>query len=77
MKHTLVFTGRTRVLFLAGLMSLACTHAQAAPPAANQLPGGGQVVSGQGSINQAGANMTINQATQSMITNWKSFDIGK
>ncbi|MBF0416014.1 MAG: filamentous hemagglutinin N-terminal domain-containing protein, partial [Magnetococcales bacterium] len=74
--------GRTRTLFLAALMSavctaVVCTDGEAAPPAANQLPTGGQVVSGQGRINQSGANMTVNQATPTMITDWRSFDIGK
>ncbi|EHF6859980.1 filamentous hemagglutinin N-terminal domain-containing protein, partial [Salmonella enterica subsp. enterica serovar Panama] len=41
------------------------------------LPTGGQIVGGQGSINTSGNQMTIHQQTQNMATNWHSFDIGK
>ncbi|ECE0742268.1 filamentous hemagglutinin N-terminal domain-containing protein, partial [Salmonella enterica subsp. enterica] len=41
------------------------------------LPTGGQVVAGQGSISTSGNQMTIHQQTQGMVTNWNSFDIGK
>ncbi|MJE82172.1 hypothetical protein DLN99_23270, partial [Salmonella enterica] len=41
------------------------------------LPTGGLVVAGQGSISTSGNQMTIHQKTQGMVTNWNSFDIGK
>ncbi|EDX0905015.1 filamentous hemagglutinin N-terminal domain-containing protein, partial [Salmonella enterica subsp. enterica] len=44
---------------------------------AADLPTGGQVVGGQGSISTSGNQMTIHQQTQNMATNWHSFDIGK
>ncbi|EAW3064414.1 filamentous hemagglutinin N-terminal domain-containing protein, partial [Salmonella enterica] len=31
----------------------------------------------QGSISTSGNQMTVNQNTQGMVTNWNSFDIGK
>jgi len=46
-------------------------------PAVNALPTGGQVTAGQASINQSGATMNIQQATQKAIINWNSFNIGK
>jgi filamentous hemagglutinin family protein len=47
------------------------------PPAlAQNLPTGGQVVSGQATINQSGSAMTINQSSDRMIANWQSFSIG-
>lgn len=49
----------------------------AAPPAANTLPTGGQVVSGSASIGQSGSQMTVNQGSQKAIIDWTSFDIGK
>ncbi|WP_158229010.1 YDG domain-containing protein [Chitinimonas sp. BJB300] len=49
---------------------------QAAPPVAATLPSGGQIVSGSGNISQSGNAMTVNQATDKLITNWQSFDIG-
>lgn len=44
---------------------------------AADLPTGGQIVGGQGSISTSGNQMTIHQQTQKMATNWHSFDIGK
>ncbi|WP_370679932.1 filamentous hemagglutinin N-terminal domain-containing protein [Comamonas sp. GB3 AK4-5] len=49
----------------------------AAPPAANALPTGGQVVSGNASIGQSGSQMTVNQSSPKAIIDWTSFDIGK
>ncbi len=48
----------------------------AAPPAPTALPTGGNVVAGQATIQQAGAAMTIRQATDQAILNWQSFSIG-
>ncbi|EKS6156469.1 filamentous hemagglutinin N-terminal domain-containing protein [Salmonella enterica] len=44
---------------------------------AADLPTGGHIVGGQGSISTSGSQMTIHQQTQNMVTNWHSFDIGK
>ncbi|EAN2572414.1 filamentous hemagglutinin N-terminal domain-containing protein, partial [Salmonella enterica] len=44
---------------------------------AADLPTGGQIVGGQGSISTSGNQMTIHQQTQNMAINWHSFDIGK
>ncbi|HAF8819385.1 TPA: filamentous hemagglutinin N-terminal domain-containing protein [Salmonella enterica] len=41
------------------------------------LPVGGQVVAGQGSISTSGNQMTIHQGTHGLVTNWNSFDIGQ
>ncbi|EDP9509873.1 filamentous hemagglutinin N-terminal domain-containing protein, partial [Salmonella enterica subsp. enterica serovar Java] len=63
----------TPLAFLTGLaVSLLPGLALAA-----DLPAGGQIVGGQGSISTAGNQMTIHQQTQNMATNWQSFDIGK
>lgn len=48
-----------------------------ADPQPNTLPTGSQITSGQASILQNGAQMTINQTTDRLITNWQSFDIGQ
>jgi filamentous hemagglutinin family protein len=50
---------------------------QAAPPAPNQLPVGGQVVAGQVGISSSGATTTIQQASQRAAINWQSFDVGR
>jgi trimeric autotransporter adhesin len=48
-----------------------------APPAANALPTGGQVVVGSGRIVQAGpAAMVVNQQSNRLGIDWQSFDIG-
>ncbi|EDS1172905.1 filamentous hemagglutinin N-terminal domain-containing protein [Salmonella enterica subsp. enterica] len=41
------------------------------------LPTGGKIVGGQGSISTSGNQMTIHQQTQNMATNWHSFDVGQ
>lgn len=56
--------------------AFAAQFALAAAPAPTALPTGGQVVAGQASIQQAGAAMTIRQATDQAILNWQSFNIG-
>ncbi|HAG0017820.1 TPA: filamentous hemagglutinin N-terminal domain-containing protein [Salmonella enterica] len=64
----------TPLAFLTGLVvSLLPGMALANP----SLPTGGQIVAGQGSISTSGNQMTVNQNTQGMVTNWNSFDIGK
>jgi filamentous hemagglutinin family protein len=65
---------RSPRLKLAVSMALANVLAGAAQA---ELPTGGQIVSGAGSISTHGAEMTINQSSQRMIANWQSFSIGK
>lgn len=60
---------------LLGCLALAAP-ALAAPPAANQLPVGGQVVAGTASISQQAARMDIHQQSNRAIINWQGFDIG-
>lgn len=50
--------------------------AQAAPPAPNALPVGGQVVAGQALITQTGQQMLVQQNSPKLITNWQSFNVG-
>lgn len=47
-----------------------------APPAAGQLPAGGQVSAGQASVAQRGASMVITQGSERAAINWQSFDVG-
>ncbi|ECJ0281804.1 filamentous hemagglutinin N-terminal domain-containing protein [Salmonella enterica] len=63
----------TPLAFLTGLViSLLPGMALAA-----DLPTGGQIVAGQGSITTNGNHMTVNQNTHGLVTNWNSFDIGQ
>jgi len=43
---------------------------------AADLPTGGQIVGGSGTISQSGNVMTINQTTAKMAADWQSFSIG-
>jgi filamentous hemagglutinin family protein len=49
---------------------------KAAPPAANQLPTGGQVVAGQATVSQSGAVMNVNQTTNRAAVDWQTFNVG-
>lgn len=65
-----------RRLAVAIAAAFATQLAFAAPPAPNTLPAGGQVAAGRASIQQSGANMAVNQTSNSAILNWQSFSIG-
>ncbi|HEX9078887.1 MAG TPA: filamentous hemagglutinin N-terminal domain-containing protein, partial [Desulfuromonadaceae bacterium] len=59
-----------------GVTAVYTTSLFAAPLAPNTLPGGGQVVAGQGSIGQSGSRMSITQSSQQAIFSWQTFNIG-
>jgi len=46
------------------------------PVSAQQLPTGGEVVSGTAAINRSGSTLTVDQLSQQMVANWQSFSIG-
>ncbi|MTW13920.1 filamentous hemagglutinin N-terminal domain-containing protein [Pseudoduganella eburnea] len=66
-------TSRTarRALTAAGLALLG------AAASAAELPKGGMVVAGQGTIAQSGSTMTINQGSAKLAIDWNSFSIGQ
>ncbi|ECG8596859.1 filamentous hemagglutinin N-terminal domain-containing protein, partial [Salmonella enterica subsp. salamae] len=64
----------TPLSLLTGLMFGAFPMMALAVP---DLPTGGQIVAGAGSISASGNQMNIHQNTQHMVANWNSFDIGK
>lgn len=67
--HSSTFTFVTG--FLAGFMGLLV------PPSVSALPQGGQIVAGQGNIEQATASqMVVNQSSRRMVADWKGFSIG-
>jgi filamentous hemagglutinin family protein len=47
-----------------------------APPPANALPGGAQVLAGQARVTTDGNTMTVLQGSDKAILNWQNFDIG-
>jgi len=51
--------------------------ALAAPSVAATLPTGGNVIAGQGSIQQNGGAMTIRQGSDKLVIDWGSFSIGQ
>ncbi|WP_193771021.1 filamentous hemagglutinin N-terminal domain-containing protein [Candidatus Magnetaquicoccus inordinatus] len=75
--HSTPHSPRGKMLVLAALVAGWTPLLQAGAPAATALPTGGQVIAGQGAINQAGAAMTVTQNSPSMIANWQSFNIGQ
>ena len=64
----------TAVLGLIGLLAAGTAYAA---PAVNALPTGESVASGSASFDRSVTNqLTVNQASGKLITNWNSFDIG-
>ncbi len=63
---------RPAALLAAGSFVLLSAQALAA-----DLPTGGNVVAGAGSISQSGSSMTVNQSTGKMAVDWQSFSIGQ
>jgi filamentous hemagglutinin family protein len=63
-------TGRLAPI-AAGLLALASTAALAGA----DLPTGGQIAQGQGSLSQSGSTLTIEQTSNRLVTNWASFNI--
>ncbi|WP_221795678.1 filamentous hemagglutinin N-terminal domain-containing protein [Oceanobacter mangrovi] len=55
----------------------ACCLLGSLPALATDLPTGAEVVSGEASISTSGTEMAINQSSDSLITNWQTFDIGE
>ncbi len=78
--------GRSRIgftpmmrLFRRNLLATALAlipGATLAAPGAEELPTGGIITSGSGSISQSGANMAVTQNSDRMIAEWQSFNIG-
>ena len=61
---------------IAAAISVPLLPALAGPPAATQLPVGGQVVAGSASISQSHARMTISQSSNRAAIDWQSFNLG-
>jgi len=57
--------------------ALASTPAQAGSVGRTTTPTGGVVVGGSGNILQDGANVVINQASNKLVLNWESFNLGQ
>lgn len=64
----------TAVAAAVALMGLS-TASWAVPPGA--LPTGAQITAGQATMSQQGSQLTIQQGSASLITNWQSFNIGR
>jgi len=65
-------------LFQGGILCLfLASYAQAQSVSNNALPTNPNIESGTASITQSTNQLTINQSTDKLITNWSSFNIGK
>lgn len=67
---------KSAAIVLLPLLSLLNQSYAWAEPAANALPAGGQLVSGQSTITQNGNQLNIVQGSQKSIINWQSYNIG-
>ena len=67
---------KSSLLSIAVLSSIFAAGVPAYAIDSGALPAGGQITAGAGSIGSSGARMTVNQASQQMIANWSSFNIG-
>lgn len=68
---------KIRVLRGSALPSIALLLMAAFPAQAADLPAGGQITAGSGTIATAGDTMTVTQDTAKMAADWQSFSIGK
>ena len=60
-----------------GVISLLMAGTVSATPPVNALPSGESVASGSAIFDRSVANqLSVNQSTSKLITNWNSFDIG-
>ena len=75
MRRTFILRGGLRP-WIAAAFSVPMLPALAGPPAATQLPVGGQVVAGSASISQSNASMLINQTSNRAAIDWQSFNLG-
>ena len=64
-------------VLMTSLIAGAALQLAHAAPGANQLPTGGQVVSGLASVTQSGNAMTVRQGSDKLVANWSTFNIGK
>jgi len=75
-----VLPGVAMSLFVMSNLAAQPPPAPPTPPAATQLPTGGNVVGGQASISQSAiataANMVVNQTSQRAVIDWSSFNVG-
>ncbi|WGE31077.1 ESPR-type extended signal peptide-containing protein (plasmid) [Edwardsiella tarda] len=63
---------------IAGVLALLAPLFTQAGPVTPSLPTGGQVVAGQGQIQDVNHNqLSIQQSSQNMVVNWDSFDIAR
>jgi filamentous hemagglutinin family protein len=61
---------------MAGVLAAAALLAGSGAALAQALPTGGSVVAGAATLSQAGNQLTVTQATQRVVTNWNTFDVG-
>ena len=67
---------KSSLLSIAVLSSILAVGVPAYAVDPGELPAGGQITAGTGSIGASGTRMTVNQSSQQMIANWSSFNIG-
>lgn len=66
-----------RLAVLGGLVAAGLQGLAFAAPPINQLPTGGQIVAGAGSISQSANALTVRQSSDKLVANWSTFNIGQ
>lgn len=70
-------SGRNSLTVLAGVLALLSVQGAHAAPPVNALPAGESVASGIATFDRSVVNqLTVNQSSGKLITNWSNFDIG-
>ncbi len=68
---------RRLAVVLGGLVAAGLQGMAVAAPPINQLPTGGQIVAGAGSISQSANALTVRQNSDKLVANWSTFNIGQ
>jgi filamentous hemagglutinin family protein len=71
-----IMTTKTVMRVAAGALSVLFTSTAAHALEAGALPQGGTVAGGAASISRSGQTLTVNQASDRAVIDWRSFDIG-
>ncbi|MGJ7580575.1 YDG domain-containing protein [Variovorax sp. RHLX14] len=69
-------SGISGMVGAAGALAAALVLGASGGALAQALPTGGNVVAGAATLTQVGNQLTVSQATQRVVTNWNSFDVG-
>ncbi len=67
---------RSSLMLSAAMLALSAAPAWAEPSPPTALPTGGTVAAGSATLNTSGADLTVNQSSNRVVIDWRSFNIG-